>query len=298
MKRALATGLGLVLDRALGEPPAAVHPVAAFGSVMQRVEQRLYRDDRVAGAAYAAVGVALGAAAGVVVRRPSTAVAIAAAGRALRGAAADVRDALEAGDVDRARTMIPRLVGRDPASLDASGLAAATIESLAENTVDAVVAPVLWAVIGGAPGVLAYRAVNTMDAMVGHRSERYERFGWASARLDDVANFVPARLTALLVAAVRPRYAGAVTHAVTTQARTHPSPNAGVAEAAFAAALGVELGGPLRYGNRDEMRPLLGAGPRPEVRHIDGAITLASHVELALAGALAVSSLARRRGAR
>ncbi len=205
-----------------------------------------------------------------------------------------MRNALHEGDVDQARVLVPALVGRDPSALDASGLAAAVIESLAENTVDAVVAPALWAVAAGAPGALAYRAVNTMDAMVGHRSARYVRFGWASARLDDVANFLPARATALLVMLVRPGTVAAIREAVQTDARAHPSPNAGVAEAAFAAALGVQLGGPLRYGTRTECRPLLGRGPRPQPADIDRAIVLASQVELALVALLLGLGIARR----
>ena len=280
--RAAGVARGLLVDRVLGEPPAAAHPVAAFGALMARIEAQIYRDDRAAGLLYATAGVATGALAGRVVRRTDAAVAIAAAGRELRAAAARVRDALLAEDLDRARALVPALVGRDPDDLDASDLAAATIESLAENTVDAVVAPALWGLAGGASGALAYRAVNTMDAMVGHRSERYERFGWAAAHLDDVANFLPARATALLVVCVRPSAASAVRRAVTEHAPAHPSPNAGVAEAAFAAALGRELGGPLRYGGRRENRPRLGWGPRPQAGDVDAAITLASHVELAL----------------
>jgi adenosylcobinamide-phosphate synthase len=181
--------------------------------------------------------------------------------------------------------------------LDASGLAAAAIESLAENSVDAVVAPALWAVAGGAPGALVHRAVNTMDAMVGYRSTRYARFGWAAARLDDAANYVPARVTAALVVVVRPAAARAVVDAVRTQARAHPSPNAGVAECAFAAALGLELGGPACYGGRREVRPRLGRGRRPETSDVLRAIRLASHVELALVALLGAAALGGRRRA-
>jgi adenosylcobinamide-phosphate synthase len=290
----VSVAAGLLVDRAFGEPPAAVHPVAAFGRTMQWVESHAYADARVNGVAYAVIGVMAGAAAGAAVRSPMAAVALSAAGRELRMTAGRVRDALFADDLATARTIVPALVGRDATELDASGLAAAVIESLAENSVDAVVAPALWAAVAGAPGALVYRAVNTMDAMVGHRSERYARFGWASARLDDVANFVPARVTASLVALVRPGAALAVRHAVRTSARAHPSPNAGVAEAAFATALDVQLGGPLRYGTRNECRPLLGRGPRPSPRDIDRAIALASHVELALVALLATFGLARR----
>jgi len=286
-RRARLVALGLLLDRAFGEPPDRVHPVAAFGSLMQWIERVVYTDDRAAGYAYTAIGAGVGAAAGALARTPVIAVATSSAGRELRMAATRVRDELRAGDVPRARTLLPVLVGRDPAPLDETGIAAAVVESLAENSVDAVVAPAFWGVAGGAPASGAYRAINTMDAMVGHRSPRYARFGWSAARLDDVANYVPARVTALLVALVRPLRAPHVARAVVTQAGAHPSPNAGVAEAAFAGALGVELGGTVRYGERVEDRPRLGVGPRPGAGDIDRAIDLASHVELALVAILA-----------
>lgn len=291
--RATAAACGLLLDRLLGEPPASVHPVAAFGNVMERVERHVYGDSRGAGVRYTAAGVAMGYAAGAALPL-AVVVASTAAGRELRRTAAGVRDALLANDLDHARELVSSLVGRNPNTLDSSGLAAAVIESVAENTVDAVVAPAWWAVVGGAGAASAYRAVNTMDAMVGHRSARYARFGWASARLDDTMNFLPARLTALLVTLVRPAARSAVRRAVREQAPAHPSPNAGVAEAAFAAVLDVELGGPLRYGDRDEERPRLGWGPRPLAADIDRALTLASHVELTLAGLLLTAGLVRK----
>jgi adenosylcobinamide-phosphate synthase len=178
-------------------------------------------------------------------------------------------------------------VGRDPDGLDEAEITRAVVESVAENTVDAVVAPAFWAAVGGAPAALGYRAVNTLDSMVGHRSVRYRNYGWASARLDDLLGWVPARLTALLVVLVRPRAAAAVWTAVRTQAPEHPSPNAGVAEAAFAAALGVRLGGTNRYGDRIEGRGTLGTGTPPAVADISRAVRLSKHVSLALAAVLA-----------
>src|SRR5690606_37970962 len=157
------------------------------------------------------------------------------------------------GDLDGARAALPALVGRNPDELDDRGVARAVVESVAENTADAVVAPALWAVLGGASGVLAHRAINTMDAMVGHRDERYSLYVRAAARLDDGAAWVPARVTAALVAACRPSVARDVWTAVRRDAPAHPSPNSGVAEAAFAAALGLRLGGESRYGDRAEM---------------------------------------------
>lgn len=284
--RVLGAACGLGLDRLLGEPPARVHPVAAFGRLMGEVERTVYRDERAAGVRYAAVGVAVATSAGAAVGSTAVAVAATAAGRMLRSTARSIERSLRGGDLNAARQELPALVGRDPSMLDESGIAAAVIESLAENTVDAVVAPALWGAALGAPGAAAYRAVNTMDAMVGHRSPRHRNFGWCSARLDDVANFVPARVTAALVCLASPRRAAAVRRAVRVDAPRHPSPNAGVAEAAFAAALGVELGGTVRYGERVEERPRLGIGRRPSACDIEPATRLADRVELTLAGVL------------
>ena len=295
---------GMALDRALGEPPARWHPVAAFGTVMRVVEARVYRDDRAAGVAHAVTGAAVGAGAGAALGRavgaPAAAAAatyVAVAQRELARQAQAVGVALEAGDLDTARRRLPALVGRDPSTLDEKEIARAVVESLAENTVDAVVAPAVWSAVAGAPAVLAYRAVNTMDAMVGHRDARYLRYGWAAARADDAANYLPARLTALLVAAVRPRKAAEVWRTVRRDAPGHPSPNAGVAEAAFAAALGVRLGGANRYGDRVELRPCLGDGRPAEPGDVEPAVRLAGDVAAALAVALAgAGAVGRVRG--
>lgn len=289
---------GIVADQLVGEPPDAVHPVAAFGRVMQAVEARLYRDDRSAGLVHALAGAAGAAAAGALVRSTAAATWSAVAGRALGQVASEIGAALERGDLDAARALLPSLVGRDPSDLEEAEIARAVIESVAENTVDAVVAPALWAAVAGAPGVLAHRAVNTMDAMVGHRSARYERYGWASARLDDLAAWVPARVTVGLVAAVRPSAAAAVLEVARRDAPAHPSPNSGWAEAAFAAALGLRLGGVNRYGDRVEARPTLGDGRAPAGADIAAAVRLSRDVALALAGGMAVAGLLRRRSAR
>ncbi len=262
---------------------------------MTRVERLLWADRRSHGLIYATIGVAIGAAAGALQRSTSSAVALTAAGRELRLVAMGIAGLLEAGDIDAARAELPRLVGRDPSELDESGVAAAVIESVAENSVDAVVAPVFWAIVAGAPSAMAYRAVNTMDAMVGRRDERYLNFGWAAARLDDIANYVPARLFAALVTVLRPRQAHAIWTATRRDAAAHPSPNAGVAEAAVAAAVGRELGGPLRYGTRQEHRPRLGEGPRPAASDIETAVRLASQAELLLAAVAAATWLVARR---
>jgi adenosylcobinamide-phosphate synthase len=287
---------GIAADWLLGEPPATWHPVAGFGRAMLWLEARWYADSRRRGVLHAASGTALAAipgwllATGLSGARPPAPVTarravvlalatyVAVAGRALTTAARQVAEPLEAGDLETARARLPALVGRDPSGLDTAETTRAVVESVAENTVDAVVAPAWWAALAGPGGVCAYRALNTLDAMVGHRSARYARFGWAAARADDIAAWVPARLTALLVAAVRPRAARAVLTAVRVQAPGHPSPNAGVAEAAFAAALGVRLGGTNVYAGRPERRATLGSGPPPRVADIDRAIRLSRDV--------------------
>jgi len=293
VSRPLAAGMGVLADLALGEPPLRPHPVAFFGTAMRSVERHLHRDRRGPGIAHTAIGLGLGAAAGSLARSTSVTTYVVTAGHDLRRAAHDVARSLCQGDLETARRALPALVGRDPSSLNVQEVARAVVESVAENTVDAVVAPALWAAIGGALGAGAYRAVNTMDAMVGYRSPRYERYGWASARLDDVAAYVPARATALLVGAVRPRQAAAVAGTVRRDAGAHPSPNAGVAEAAFAAALGLRLGGANRYGDTVEVRPHLGDGRAPEVADIERATRLCRDVSLVLGALLIACGLAR-----
>jgi adenosylcobinamide-phosphate synthase len=293
--RPAAAALGLLLDRAFGEPPARLHPVSWFGQAMLLAERADYRDSRAAGAVHALIGVAAGAGAGALLGSAALGTGLAVAGRSLGESALTVGRALDRGDLGAARAALPALVGRDPAGLDEAEIARAVVESVAENTVDAVVAPAFWAAVCGAPGALGYRAVNTLDAMVGHRSTRYRAYGWASARLDDAANYLPARLTAALVAAVRPRSAADIWRAVRGQAPAHPSPNAGVAEAAFAAALGLRLGGCNRYGDRVEHRPWLGQGRPAAGSDIGPAVRLSGDVSWLLTAALATAGLAGRR---
>ena len=293
-RRCLAAAAGLVLDRLVGEPPADIHPVAGFGRTMERVEQALWADRRLNGAVYALSGAAMGAVAGSAAGSTAVATWAVAAGRELRQVASRVGELAAAGDLAAARAELPSLVGRDPSELDASGVAAAVIESVAENSVDAVIAPAFWAAVAGAPGAVAYRAINTMDAMVGRRNERYGNFGWAAARLDDVANYVPARIFAGLVVVLCPHRAREIIAAVRRDAPAHPSPNAGVAEAALAAALGRRLGGPLRYGDTEENRPLLGDGPRPDPDDVPEAVRIADRAEWVAVGMLCLIWLATR----
>lgn len=293
--RARAAAIGLVLDRVVPYPERAPHPVAGFGSVMGRIEDRTYADEVKAGAVYALTGAAIAGVAGTAVRSTALATWTALGGRQLHETALAIGAAVEAGHLDAARELLPSLVGREPSNLDAAGIARATIESVAENTVDAIVAPALWAAIGGARGVLVHRAIDTLDSMVGYRNDRYQHFGTASAVLDDVLAWVPARVTAATVIAARPGSWRPIVRALRRDAPEHPSPNAGLAEAAFAGALGVELGGPTDYGDRTEDRPVLGRGRAPEVADIENAVRLSNEVATALAAALAAYGLSRPR---
>ena len=300
----VAAGLaaGLAADAVLADPRRG-HPVAGFGTVAAALEQSTYDDSRAAGALHTLVltgaVAALGAAATRALPRPAGRLALTAlatwsvvGGTSLRREAAHMSRLLEAGDLPGARSRLSHLCGRDPSQLDAAGLARATVESVAENTSDAVVGPLVWGAVGGIPGLLAYRAINTLDAMVGHRSPRYERFGWAAARTDDAANLLPSRVSAALAVALAPVVGGRPRSALRAWRRDghkHPSPNAGPVEAAFAGALGRTLGGRLSYAGRVEDRPLLGDGPAPEVADIARAARLSAAVTVA-AGALAVGT--------
>jgi adenosylcobinamide-phosphate synthase len=289
---AAAIALGGGADLVFGDPRRG-HPVAAFGRAAAALERVAHRPTRRAGAAYAGVLVGAVVMLGALLERrlprtPIRAVALwtALGARSLMREAGAVADLVEAGDLDGARRRITSLVGRDPDALDAAGLCAAAIESVAENTVDAVVAPLLWSAVAGAPGALGHRAVNTLDAMVGHRSPRYARFGTAAARADDVANWPAARLTAALTVLLGDDR-GAALRAWRRDAPAHPSPNAGRAEAAFAGALGIRLGGTLAYGGRVEHRPRLGDGREPGPEDVRRAVRLAWTVSAA-AGAIAM----------
>src|SRR5262249_41592449 len=154
-----------------------------------------------------------------------------------------------------------RMCGLDPATLDEAGISRAAIESLAENASDGIIAPVFWGALLGLPGIFGYKAINTLDSMIGHRSERHLWFGWAAARIDDVANFIPARLTGLLFALVTAKPSTALS-CMSRDANRHRSPNAGWPEAAMAGALGVRLSGPRSYHGALTDEPWLNAGAR------------------------------------
>ncbi len=281
----------IVADAALGDPAAMPHPVRLFGALIDAGERVLRsgapRRDLVRGAILAISVIAFATAlafatvvvAGLVARWVAAIVAIALAwttlaARGLNDAARAVEVALAADDPAAARRALPALVGRDPESLDRAGTVRATVESVAENASDGVIAPLFFLFIGGPAAAFAYKAINTLDSMIGHRDARYLYFGRAAARIDDAANFIPARLTALclIAAASIQRRAATAWRVCRADARRHQSPNAGFPEAAMAGALDLRLGGDAVYGGQVEPRATLGASDRePTPEDIAGA---------------------------
>ncbi|RLP06865.1 adenosylcobinamide-phosphate synthase CbiB [Propionibacterium australiense] len=321
--RGLGLAAGVLADRLLHDPPDAGHPVAWFGRWAGWLEQRMWADTVSRGAAYCLIACAPAAAAGLgleaagrrstlarmVTTGVTTWVVLGAGSLAREGRT--MADRLASGDLDGAREQLPHLCGRLAAGLDEPELARATVESMAENTADSAVASLFWGAVGGLPAMLVHRAVNTLDAMVGHHSDRYEHFGAFSARLDDALDLVPARITGTLACVLAPAVGGDARRAARIMLRDaahHPSPNGGWCEAAWAGALGVRLGGRNVYpGGRVEHRGLLGEGPRPDgaaVRRASRLVHLVSGAAGALAGLGALATgraahrTAHRRGAR
>ncbi|MCE8013111.1 adenosylcobinamide-phosphate synthase CbiB [Billgrantia desiderata] len=296
----LALLLGAIaLDLLIGDPPWLPHPVVAMGRLIEVLERRWNHGSPrarrckgflltgcVVALVYALAwsGLALLAWLHPWLGRIGELLLLASALaiKGLRDAAFAVADPLVKGDLAGARRAVAMIVGRDTDTLDEAGVTRATVETVAENTVDGITAPLFWALLGGAPLALAYKAVNTLDSMVGHRSERYADFGYASARLDDLANWVPARLTALSMWLAALALPGARWQGVRRQralagtwreAPGHPSPNAGWPEAMMAYLLGVQLGGTNTYGRRVSERVRLGEPHEPlRVVHIERAV--------------------------
>ncbi|MBI3710973.1 MAG: cobalamin biosynthesis protein CobD [Proteobacteria bacterium] len=309
--------LALAVDAVFGDMPLLFrwvpHPVAVAGSTIEFLERRLNRDTRdeatrrLRGAVVAAA-VALGAAAaGIVILEMTRQLAwgwaietflaaVLVAQRSLHDHVKAVAAALDAGGLTAGRDVVRHIVGRDPESLDEHGVARAAIESLAENFADGVVAPVFWYVIAGLPGMLAYKAVNTLDSMIGHRSPRYLAFGMVAARLDTAMNFLPARIAGLIfaIAAVIAPTAnpGAALRTMWRDAGKHRSLNAGWPEGAMAGALGVALAGPRRYGAEQVSDPWIGDGraraTSHDIRRALYVFIVACLVHAALVGLLAI----------
>ena len=300
--RAAGLLLGFAADRYFADP-ARFHPVAGFGTSAIALQRVSYSDSKVAGTVHVTVlltGVgALGLVSEGVARRGGwlahTGVMAAATWAVLGGTslartghdmAVRLEESRRSGDLTAARDLLPSLCGRDPSVLDEEGLTRAALESVAENTSDATVGALLWGAALGIPGLYVYRAANTLDAMIGYRSEKYRNFGWAAARFDDLVNLVPARLTGVITAASAPLVGGSPRESLSAwrrDASAHPSPNAGVAEATAAGALGISLGGRTQYSYGVEMRPVLGNGPAPTPTDLRRASRLSSIVQIGAA---------------
>ncbi|MCE5254083.1 MAG: adenosylcobinamide-phosphate synthase CbiB [Actinomycetia bacterium] len=306
----------LVLDALVGDPRWFPHPAKLTGRLALRLERMLrprIRDERLAGAATAAVVTGSAALVTLLVTRGArrwrpwagdvASIAVLCttlAARDLAGHALAVQAALEAGDLEAARALVGRMVGRDVATLDEAGVVRAAVESVAENTVDGVTGPLFYAYLGGSVTAAAYKAVSTLDSTFGHHNERYERFGWAAARADDLANLLPTRLTvaATFIAAallgLRPLGVLAV---CARDGRKHPSPNSGWAEAAMAGALGVQLGGPLSREGRIVVQPTLGDALEPlKPVHIRQAVRMMVVTTAVWNGLLAAGAALLREG--
>lgn len=287
--------LAFVIDLLVGDPPRIPHPVVIIGRLISGLERRLYDPRRVPGVirgavmAAVVVGTAYGSTAillylagrvhpGLALAAEIWIISTTLAARGLAGAARGVFTPLAANNIERARLMVGRIVGRDTALMDTAGVTRATVETVAENTVDGVIAPLFYAFVGGAPLAMAYKAVNTLDSMVGYRNERYIYFGRFSARLDDVVNYVPARIGGLMLIAaawITGRRPGMALRTVLRDARRHPSPNSGIPEAAVAGALGVRLGGLNFYQGIESFRHYMGDRINPlSPDHIRQAVDL------------------------
>jgi adenosylcobinamide-phosphate synthase len=301
--------MALVVDALVGDPEWSPHPVRAIGAAIAHAERRLRaalpttpRAELFGGAVLAATVTTAAWYAGDLVTRlerhriGSVAVVAAAgstlAARALVDEARQVLWALRAGDIPSARARTARIVGRDTADLDACELSRAVIETLAESLCDGIVAPLFYLVLLGLPGAFAFKAISTLDSMIGHRDDRYRFFGAVAARLDDAANLLPSRLAALSLTAAAAltgddaRGARAVRR---RDARRHPSPNAGHPEAAMAGALRVRLGGRNVYdGEAHEMPTLCAEGAPPQPADVARAIRL-TIAAIALAGSVATA---------
>lgn len=265
----------LIVEAGIGYPRRWWHPVMGVGALIAGFERRWNRRRRLEGVILVLLLVALSIVLGLAVERMGTIVTVVAATtglaqRSLHDHVAAVARPLAAGDLSAARAAVAMIVGRDTDTLDEAGVATAAIESLAESFCDGVVAPALGLLLFGLPGLFAVKAINTADSMVGHRTPELRAFGWASARADDVVNFVPARIAGVLIAlAGRGGW-----REMRRDAPAHASPNGGWPEAAMAGALGRRLGGAVSYDGEPAQRAILGNGPRPDARDLARALVI------------------------
>lgn len=304
--------IALAVDAAIGWPNSLFqrigHPVTWLGaliSILERALNRAHWTDttrRLTGAICAVAIIALTIAISCALIRlfPEGLPRAIAAGllawplvatRSMFDHVAAVARPLAEGNTDAARQAVAMIVGRDPSQLDDPGIARAAIESLAENSCDGIVAPVFWGLVAGLPGIAAYKAINTLDSMIGYRTERYEAFGWAAARIDDLANLIPARVTGLLFAVTSKRPVTAL-RVMAQDARHHRSPNAGWPEAAMAGALGIRLSGPRIYDGAWTKDPYVNAScPDPEPKDLSRGLSLYLRAMLAMAALIGLWAL-------
>ena len=306
----------LAFDALIGDPDwlwrRLPHPVVLIGSFIGFLERMLNRENWSPSqrkAAGVGVVVLLVAASGLIGFSVEAALpptlsgkialgliaSVLVAQRSLYQHVARVRSAFAEGGLAEARVAVSMIVGRDPEQLDEAGVSRAAIESCAENFSDGVVAPVFWLALLGLPGLIAYKAINTADSMIGHRTARHECFGWAAARLDDLVNLIPARLSGLLLAVVAPIANGAVGIALKVMRRDapkHRSPNAGWPESATAGALGLALAGPRRYGEHIVDDPFLNVDARKKAAPGDIGRALDLYVAACLLQAAVYAALA------
>ena len=289
--------LALVLDRLIGDPRGSLHPVVLIGNGIAFLEKHLRRAEdgagckRWAGALLVALVLAVvyGLTAllltGLALLHPWAAwgggallLSFAISPRSLAEAGQEIRELMRAGNLEQARVKVGWIVGRDTAGLTDGEVSRATVETVAENIVDGIISPLFYAVIGGVPLAFLYRAVNTMDSMLGYKNEKYQDFGMVAARVDDVFNYIPARITGLLLllaALLLGRDAGGAVRAIRRDAAKHPSPNSGISEAGVAGALGIRLGGLNYYGGVPSLRAYMGDETVPLAPlHIDRTISL------------------------
>ncbi|BCV21187.1 adenosylcobinamide-phosphate synthase CbiB [Moorella sp. Hama-1] len=299
--------LALLLDLLVGDPPWLIHPTQVMGAGISSLERLLWRPGARPGYLLVAGGVLAAIIIGttwmvteallVLTGRAGYWAELLLAGwllattiapRGLAGAGRNLSRTLKAGDLEKARRQVGLIVGRDTAHLTVAGVTRATVETIAENTSDGIIAPLFYFFLGGVPLAMAYRAVNTLDSMLGYKNQRYLHFGRVAARVDDLANYFPARLTGLAIcgAALLAGQGRRAWRTMLRDARQHPSPNSGYPEAAMAGALGIRLGGLNYYGGVPTQRPFIGEALRElEPADIDRAISL-------MAGATVIAALA------
>lgn len=310
------TLVALVADAVIGDPDwlwrRLAHPVAIIGRAIAWLDQVLNRETwsprrrKAAGVAAIVLLVTASLLLGYIIQlmmprgiAGNVALGLLAATliaqKSLYQHVARVHAVFATGGLQAAREAVSLIVGRDPNSLDESGVSRAAIESCAENFSDGVVAPVFWLALLGLPGLIAYKAINTADSMIGHRGEKYRDFGWAAARLDDLVNLAPARLAGLLLSLAAPVARGSMVSALKTMGRDalhHRSPNAGWPESAMAGALGVKLAGPRRYAEGLVDDPYLNADGRAatptDIRRALRMLAMACGIQLTVYAILAL----------